>query len=295
MQWELIFWLGKPHKSKEIVIRLLFARRPVAGFRLFVLSVLSILLMIGDHHQSRIVTKIREGFSYVALPVIYFSHIPFYVFDTIATHVQSHEVLLNENATLRASVLLLQGKLQRLEALQSENKELKSLLQSSAVTQHLKLMLAQVTALQLSPYTQEIMLNKGSKSGVFVGQAVLDADGIMGQVIEVSPYTSRVLLITDPKSGIPVQDMRTGLHGILIGQEKTGLLLWQNVSPNSDIKVGDKLISSGLGGRFPIGYPVGEVIRVNAHTSDQFMQIDIEPCAKINSSEHVLLVWSAST
>jgi len=248
--------------------------------------------MVGEHHQNSITKKIREGISIILTPIVYLSHIPFATFDSLANNLQDRAQLINENATLRASVMLLQGRLQRLEALQTENKELRSLLQSSPVTHHIKVLLADVISLQLNPYSQEIMLNKGNKSGVFVGQAVLDAYGIMGQVIEVSPYMSRVLLISDPKSGIPIQNSRTGLHGILNGQEKTGLLNWSNVSPNADVKVGDKLFSSGLGGHYPVGYPVGEVVRVNKHTADQFLEIDVAPSAKINSSEQVLLVWS---
>jgi rod shape-determining protein MreC len=225
-------------------------------------------------------------------PIIYLSHVPFAIFDNLANNFQGRAQLLNENATLRASVMLLQGRLQRLEALQTENKQLRSLLQSTPVARHLKLLLADVIALQLNPYSQEIMLNKGSKAGVFIGQAVLDAYGIMGQVIEVSPYASRVLLITDPKSGVPIQNSRTGLHGILTGQEKRDLLSWLNVSPNADVKVGDKLFSSGLGGHYPVGYPVGEITHINKHTTDQFLEIDVAPSAKINSSEQVLLVWS---
>lgn len=233
----------------------------------------------------------RGNLSLVTAPVMTVANAPFALFDQIANRLRSQTSLLNENTTLRAQVMILAGRLQKLQAIQTENRALRVLLQSSPVTHHLRLMLAQVMAVQASPYTQEIILNKGSHDNVFIGQAVLDAHGIMGQVIEAAPYTSRVLLLTDPRSGVPVQDERTGLRGILIGQGRSGLLRWINMPITSDIRVGDVLVSSGLGGDYPIGYPVGVVASVNPHTTDQFLGIEVVPRAQMNSSEQVLLVW----
>ncbi len=261
------------------------------GLRLIILHVLSVALMVWNYRHPIHAQQLRGNLSLVTTPVMAVANSPFALFDQIANRLRTQSSLLNENTTLRAQVMILAGQLQKLQAIQTENRALRVLLQSSAVTHHLRLMLAQVMAIQASPYVQEIILNKGSHEGVFVGQAVLDAHGIMGQVIEASPYTSRVLLLTDPRSGIPIQDERTGSRGILIGQGGSGLLRWVNMPITSDVQAGDKLVSSGLGGDYPIGYPVGVVASVNPHTTDQFLGIEVVPRAQTNSSEQVLLVW----
>lgn len=261
------------------------------GLRLIILLILSAALMVWNYRHPVPAQQWRGSLSLVTTPVMAVANAPFALFDQIANRLRSQASLLSENTTLRAQVMILAGQLQKLQAIQSENRALRVLLQSSAVTNHLHLMLAQVMAIQASPYMQEIILNKGSHDGVFVGQAVLDAHGIMGQVIEVAPYTSRILLLTDPRSGIPIQDERTGLRGILVGQGGSGLLYWVNMPLTSDVRAGDILVSSGLGGDYPIGYPVGVVASVNPHTTDQFLGIEVVPRAQMNNSEQVLLVW----
>lgn len=261
------------------------------GLRLIILLVLSVALMVWNYRHSVLAQQWRGNLSLVTTPIMSIANAPFALFDQIANRLRTQSSLLNENTTLRAQVLLLGGQLQKLQAIQTENRALRVLLQSSAVTHHLRLMLAQVMAIQASPYAQEIILNKGSHDSVFVGQAVLDAHGIMGQVVEAAPYTSRVLLLTDSRSGIPIRDERTGLRGILLGQGNSGLLRWVNMPITSDVRAGDILVSSGLGGDYPVGYPVGVVASVNPHTTDQFLGIEVVPRAQMNSSEQVLLVW----
>jgi rod shape-determining protein MreC len=251
----------------------------------------SIALMLWNYHHEKAAEKLRNAVTLLTAPVMYATNSPFALFDSVAKNLQSHHKLLNENTTLQAEVLILQGQVQKLQALQAENQQLRALLQSSPAINHVRLMVAQVLAIQASPYQQEIILNKGSRDDAFEGQAVLDAHGIMGQVIEVNPTTARVLLITDPRSGVPIQNNRTGVQGVLSGQGNSGLLLWVNVPPTADVKAGDTLVSSGLGGRYPVGYPVGTVTRVDSHTDDQFLHVEVEPSAQINSDEQVLLVW----
>jgi rod shape-determining protein MreC len=248
-------------------------------------------MMVWNYQHPVHAQKWRENLSYIASPLIVAADAPFSLFDTVVNHFRQQTSLLNENMNLRAQVMILNGQLQKLKALENENQTLHVLLQSSAVIHHLHLTLAQVTAVQTSPYLQEILLNKGSLAGVFRGQAVLDAYGIMGQVIEVWPSNSRVLLLTDSRSGIPIQNQRTGLRGILMGEGGSGLLTWINAPITADVRKGDVLVSSGLGGNYPPAYPVGTVTRINPHTSDQFLGIQVLPRAQINSSEQVLLVW----
>ncbi len=247
--------------------------------------------MLGEIHYPDQGEQLRSRVSLAFTPLLTAVNAPFDFFDKLAKNLEARKTLLNENQTLQAQVLILQGELQKLKSLQAENKTLRGLLQSTAQSHHVKLMLASVMAIQVSPFHQEIMLDKGSRDNVFVGQAVLDAHGVMGQVIDVSLYNSRVLLLTDPQSGVPVQDNRTGLHGILMGGGNSGFLQWVNVPPTADIKVGDELVTSGLGGHYPVGYPVGTVSNINRHTDDQFLDIQITPSAKMDSSVQVLLVW----
>lgn len=247
--------------------------------------------MLWEIHYPDEGERVRSKISLVFTPLMTMVNAPFGFFDTLAKNLEARKTLLTENQTLQAQVLILEGELQKLKSLQAENKTLRGLLQSTAQSRHVRLMLAGVMAIQANPFHQEIMLDKGTHDDVFVGQAVLDSHGIMGQVIDVSLYNSRVLLLTDPQSGIPVQDNRTGLHGILMGSGNSGGLRWVNVPPTADIKIGDELVSSGLGGHYPVGYPVGTVVNINRHTDDQFLEIEVVPSAKMDSSEQVLLVW----
>lgn len=246
--------------------------------------------MLWDHRHHQWADQTRSGLSLITTPLTYAVNAPFAFFDAVADHLQSRQSLIDENTSLRARELILQGQLQKLQSLQVENTQLKALLKSSPVANHLHLLLAEILAVNTGPFKQEILLDKGSQDGVFVGQAVLDAEGIMGQIVEVDALSSRVLLLTDPRSGIPVTDERNGLHGILVGAGDSGNLLWLDASPTADIKVGDVLMSSGLGGHYPVGYPVGVVNSIEQHTADQFLRVIITPSAQIDSSEHVLLV-----
>jgi rod shape-determining protein MreC len=261
------------------------------GLRLFIVALLSIALMLWEIHYPDEGEALRSNVSRGFTPLMNAVNAPFDFFDKIAKNFEDHKTLLKENETLQAQVLILEGELQKLKSLQAENKTLRGLLQSTAQSHHVQLMVASVMAIQANPFHQEIMLDKGSHDNVFIGQAVLDAHGIMGQVIDVSLYNSRVLLLTDPQSGVPIQDNRTGLHGILMGGGSSGLLRWVNVPPTADIKTGDELVTSGLGGHYPVGYPVGTVTTINRHTDDQFLEIEVLPSAKMDSSVQVLLVW----
>ncbi len=262
---------------------------------MIILIIFSIVLMVWDSHSHTWVKNTRHGLAVISTPFVYVVNAPFAFFDFISDHLQSQQSLLEENTELKARELILQGQLQKLQALQTENVKLRELLRSTPATHHVDLKLAHILAANSGAFHQEILLNKGSHDGVFVNQAVLDANGIMGQVVEVDPTTSKVLLLTDPRSGIPVEDNRNGLQGILIGRGSAGNLEWLDAPPTADIKVGDLLTSSGLGGHYPVGYPVGVVSYMKNHTQDQFLQVIVTPSAQINSSEHVLLVWPDKT
>jgi rod shape-determining protein MreC len=152
-------------------------------------------------------------------------------------------------------------------------------------------LVAQLLAVATDPFVKQVVLDKGHKDKVFVGQPVLDAYGVMGQVIQVGPLTSRVLLISDSHSGVPVQVARNGVRAIAVGDAYTGKLRLMNVQHTVDIRPGDVLITSGLGQNYPEGYPVGQVTHVSKDPGLQFVTIAVEPAAHLDRSRGVLLVW----
>lgn len=272
---------------------MLFARGPSFGLRLIFLVLLSIVLMVLDHRQ-HMLGRMRNGLSLLTAPVEYAVSWPFGFFDKLADGFTSHQELVEENTDLRAQQLILLGQLQKLQALQQENQQLRALLQSSANSNSERLLAAQILSVNMGPFVEEMIVNKGSNDSVYVGQAVIDATGIMGQIIDVTPWTSRLLLITDPRSAIPVRDNRNGLYGIVDGRGDQQNLTWVNMPVTVDVRVGDVLVSSGLGGHYPVGYPVGTVVSVLHNPDEQFATITVVPAAQISSSEHVLLVWPAN-
>lgn len=245
--------------------------------------------MIGDyqgHHSA----KLRTVLSTFVAPLHAVVAAPVRVFDFIADQFILHQHLLEKNKSLENSQLVLQAKLQRLLALEQENDKLRSLLKSASQAGG-KVMAAQLVAVDLAPFRQEVEIDKGGHDGVYLGQPVLDAAGVMGQVIEVNSSSSRVLLIADAASAVPVQDNRSGVRTVALGLGYTDRLQLINVPQTADIQEGDVLVTSGLGKRFPMGYPVGVVTSKKIESSERFTEIMLKPSAHIDQSRHVLLVW----
>lgn len=264
------------------------------GLRLFLLSILSIGLMVLDHREQALVS-FRSYLGVTVSPIQYLVSAPVRLVENISGSLQTHQELLAENSSLRAQQLLLEAQLQKFEALKNENSELRALLQSSPRIQNEKISVAQLLAVSSDPAVSELVVDKGSRNGVYEGQAVLDAYGIMGQIIQISPYTSRVMLISDLRSAVPVQDSRNGVRGIVLGQGGLSHLVLSDIPDTVDIQVGDTLVSSGLGGHFPEGYPVGKVSYVHHDAGDQFTRIEVIPSAQLDRSQDVLLVSDASS
>lgn len=226
----------------------------------------------------------------VVAPIQYLVDRPVEFIRWVETSFMTQQNLLIENAQLRARQLLLYAKLQKVAALESENDQLRALLRSSTNI-HEKVTVAQLLAVDLAPFTQQIVIDKGERDGVYVGQPVLDAYGVMGQIIAVGPLNSRVLLITDPRSAVPVQNSRNGNRAITAGLGFDGALELINVPVTTDFRQGDFLVTSGLGGNYPPGYPVGVINKVRLSQGDKFAEISITPAAHVNQSRQVLLVW----
>jgi rod shape-determining protein MreC len=234
--------------------------------------------------------RARSSFSVIVVPIQYLVDFPIAAVNWVVDDISSQHHLIKENTKLQAEVSLLNAKLQKHYAIEFENQQLKALLQSSTKTVD-KVSVAQLLAVAPSPFIRQVVLDKGSKHGVFVGQPVLDANGIMGQVIQVGSFTSLVILITDTKSAIPVQINRNGVRAIAVGDGALNVLKLKNVPNTTDIREGDVLITSGLGEHYPFGYPVGKIISIEHSSGEQFANITIAPAAHLSRSRLVLLVW----
>lgn len=235
--------------------------------------------------------SIRAALSLPLAPLQYIVSWPTNFIDNIKSIISTHDDLVSENLSLKAEQLLLRSQLQRLIAIETENDYLKALFQSSKQVKG-KTLIAELLAVDFEPFVNQVVLNKGTRDGVYIGQPVLDATGIMGQVVSAGPITSRVLLINDPRSGIAVQDVRNGVRAVAVGDSYSGKLRLMYVPNTADIKVDDIFLSSGLGDRYPEGYPVGKVISVSKDPAKQFAEVHVQPSAQLNSSRQVLLIWN---
>ena len=192
---------------------------------------------------------------------------------------------------LEKDLLLLHAKTEKMAALTAENNRLRDLLGSAAKLQD-NVIVAELIGVAPDPEKHEVVIDKGGTDGVFVGQPLLDAKGLMGQVVDVSRYSSRVLLISDPSHSVPVQVARSNLRLVAQGTGSTNRLELMYVQNTADVGAGDLLISSGLGGRFPVGYPVGVVNKVEHRPGRPFSTVTAIPSALLDRSRHVLLVFT---
>ncbi|HEY7841920.1 MAG TPA: rod shape-determining protein MreC, partial [Gammaproteobacteria bacterium] len=173
---------------------------------------------------------------------------------------------------------------------EEENRRLRELLESSIQLRE-RVLVAELLAVEMEPFRRQVVINKGRREGAYDGQPVVDAGGIMGQIIHVGPFSSTVLLITDPSHALPVQVNRNGLRAIAVGTGRDNVLLLEHLPTNADIKRGDLVVSSGLGHRFPRGYPVGTIADIGLEPGESFARVEVTPSAQLGRSREVLLVW----
>jgi len=262
------------------------------GVRFLVLVVLSVALMVVDARFT-LLKPVRSQMSLVLMQTYWVTDLPQRLLQGVTSQFGSRTELVAENEKLQTENLLLQGRLQKLAALTEQNVRLRELLNSSALVNE-KVEVAELIGMDPNPFTHRIIINKGERDGVVLGQPVLDARGLMGQVVELMPYTSRVLLLTDITHSIPVQVNRNGLRAIASGTGNPERLELRHVADTADIKEGDLLVSSGLGQRFPAGYPVATVKEVIHDSGQPFAIVRAVPTAALNRSRYLLLVFSDS-
>ncbi len=245
--------------------------------------------MVVDHRQHHVET-LRSAISVLIYPIQYLVNLPVAVGQWMGESVSTRENLLEENERLRMQHLLFKAQLQKLAALQVENIRLRELLQSSRKVGE-NVLIAELLAVDLDPFSRQIVINKGSTDNVYLGQPVLDAEGIMGQIIHLGPFSSTAMLITDPNHAIPVHVNRNGLRAIAMGTGTPDVLEIPYMTNSADIVEGDLLTSSGLDGRFPRDYPVARVTQVAKNPTQPYATVVAEPVALLERSREVLLVW----
>lgn len=262
-------------------------RHPSIGF-VFALA-FSLALMVADFHY-RYLDGVRSGFALLVSPLQYLVDYPVRMVGWARMLIATKKSLIDENIQLRYQQITLEAQLQRLLVISNENSQLKALLSASSSTD-MRAIAAQILAVDTTPSRQLVVLNKGKREGVFAGQPVLDAKGVMGQIIDVGFMTSTALLVSDAKSAVPIRNERTGERAILVGNNSMSELSLINLPRTSLIAKGDLLVTSGLGRRYPEGLPVGRVERVKNSPGDDFIKVSVSPIALLNRDRLVLLIW----
>jgi rod shape-determining protein MreC len=261
------------------------------GLRFLLLVLVCLALMVLDHRTETLHT-VRQGLSVAVYPIQALVDLPFRTWHWATVSLAERRTLLAENERLKREQLLTNARLQRLAALEAENTRLRELLESTARLTD-RVLVAEILSVDLDPYRQRFELNRGGMDGAYVGQALLDADGVVGQLVQVGPMTAEAVLISDADHAVPVTINRNGLRTIAVGTGDSGRLRLPYLTNTADVQVGDLLLSSGLGGVFPAGYPVGRVIEVRARPGQSFAEVIAEPASALDRDREVLLVWTA--
>jgi rod shape-determining protein MreC len=272
------------HDTRPII-----GRGPPLGATFLTLAIAAIALMVADQRYDQL-TRVRAWLSAAVYPVQVVVDLPFRAWDWVSGSFADRSRLRQENLELNARLRLANLQLQRFAALEDENRRLRDMRENSAGVAE-RVLVASILNVDLDPFRHRVLLDQGAADGVFKGQAVLDAEGIFGQVAQVHARTAEVILISDAEHAIPVQSNRTGLRTIAVGTGDSKRLSLPFVTVESDLKQGDLLLSTGMGGEFPPGYPIAEVTRVVRDASTTFALVDARPTARLDRDREVLLVW----
>ena len=264
-------------------------RGPALGTRLFLLLACSILLMVLDSREDYL-QYIHSKLNIVVYPIQAAVDLPFALADWVSTSLASRRQLLAENRDLRRQQLRSDASVQKMIAIEAENARLRALMDTAALMTD-RTMVTEIMAIDLNPYRRLLTINKGSSAGAYRGQALVDAFGIVGQISDLGPLSSQVLLISDPEHAVPVEVNRNGLRTIAVGTGDAQILNLPFLPNNADIRLGDLLVTSGLGGVFPAGYPVAEINKIEIDPSRPFAHIEAAPAAELDKVRELLLIW----
>jgi len=269
----------------------LYTRGPGLGLRFLGLLVLSLVMMVLDHRNNHLET-IRQAIGVAVHPLRIVVDAPVSVWHWMDESLTDRESLQRENERLNSERLLTNARLQRYAALEAENARLRAMLEATKrVTDRVRV--AELISVSANPYRHSIVIDKGTRDGVYNGQSMIDANGVVGQVIEAGILSSQCVLISDPDHALPVEVNRNGLRTIAVGTGEFDRLDLPFLPNNADIREGDLLITSGLGGAFPAGYPVAVVTEVTRVPAEPFASVSAEPATELNQVREVMLVWSS--
>lgn len=267
----------------------IFGRGPSLQFRL-ILAVISAILLAYLDRNFAYIAQVRGFLNTAVSPIYYVASLPEQILTEAGDVLKTRTTLRSENSQLREQAHLDAARLQLFDQLERENARLRALL-GSQVQQDARKVVTEVIAVEHDPYRFRVLVDKGSKDGTYIGQPVLDDNGVVGQIDEVGYTTSRVLLIADLSHALPIRISRNDTRSIATGIGKIDTLTLQHVPHSADIKVGDLAVTSGLGGRFPEGYPVAEVTHANFDESLPFAEITLQPIAALDRLRYLLLIW----
>lgn len=268
----------------------LFIEGGAGTLKLLVYLSLATILMVADHRGGYLET-IRATAGLLTGPLYRLAAAPANLARNVSDHVTSQQTLIRENTVLREQLLLANARLDRLASVQVENQRLRGLLGGTRGAR-LEVQLASLIDIDLDPFRHRLVLDAGARRGVQEGLAVIDAEGVMGQVLAVTPANATVILISDPSHAIPVQVVRTGLRAIAFGTGRTDLLEVPSIPLSADLRVGDVLETSGIGGRFPAGFKVGTIESLHPDDTRLFVVAEVRPAARLDRGGEVLLVWN---
>jgi rod shape-determining protein MreC len=251
-------------------------------------GLLAVVLMAMDH-RGQYVPRVRSVLEYAVEPVYHLVQWPVRATHNLVEQFQSRRSLRHENEKLHRQILQQQANLQRLDTLTEENRRLRALFEGAEVLAF-DYRFAELVRVDLDPFSHKVLIDRGSVDGVVTGQAVIDGAGVMGQVEDVHLHYATVRLISDPNHALPVQINRTGLRTVAFGSGETGTLKLPNVPRLADVREGDLVVTSGLGDRFPGGYPVARVTRIDREQGQTFIMVEARPLAALDRGREVLLI-----
>ncbi len=265
-------------------------RTPALGLRLLLLAGLSILILVVDHRDNHL-DAVRKAIGATVYPLRVVVDAPVAMWHWLHDSSESRNELRLENSRLKTERLLTHARLQRYSALEAENARLRAMLEArTRMTDEVRV--AGIMSVSANPFHHVLVIDKGQNDGVYDGQAMVDANGVIGQVIETGLFTAQAILISDPDHALPVEINRNGLRTIAVGTGEFDRLDLPFLPNNADVEQGDLLVTSGLGGAFPAGYPVAIIDTVTRIPQEPFAAVSAIPAAKLNQVREIMLIWS---
>ncbi len=265
-------------------------KTPALGLRLLLFAGLSILILVIDHRENYL-DAVHRAIDVTVYPLRVAVDAPVAMWRRLGETGADRNQLRLENSRLKAERLLTHARLQRYSALEAENARLRAMLEARTRVRE-EVRVAGIMSVSANPFRHDLVIDKGRNDGVYDGQAMVDAEGVVGQVIETGLFSAQAVLISDPDHALPVEINRNGLRTIAVGTGEFDRLDLPFLPNNADVRQGDLLVTSGLGGAFPAGYPVAIIDNVTRVPQEPFAAVSARPAAKLNQIREIMLIWS---